>query len=328
MRRNHGSAIHERKKMGIKPPAGERRPTFLYIGAEKAGSTWIYQSLREHPDVYIPYVKDIDFFDKHYHRGFEWYLSFFDAGTTADARGEIAHDYFLSEETAERIHRHLPDVKLICCLREPVDRTLSAYLCYRKIDVSEGVDIDAFAGRVHTRKCNDYYGNLRPYYRLFDPSQILTLFFDELKSDPRRFITRIYRFIGVDPAFTPLALHEKVLPAAVPRSDFLAHLVYKGAYYARKHGLMTLLGYMKRNPILQRILYRTVTSKPAVPQSIEKKIREDFFSTRTNMEILINRPVPNGWLQTPNSATDRHPETKGSPAACRNGDDHRHGSIE
>jgi hypothetical protein len=39
-------------------------PTFLGIGAQKAGTTWLYQHLREHPDVWMPPEKELHYFDR------------------------------------------------------------------------------------------------------------------------------------------------------------------------------------------------------------------------------------------------------------------------
>ena len=39
-------------------------PTFLYIGIAKAGSSWIFEMLREHPEIYIPVAKDLRFFEE------------------------------------------------------------------------------------------------------------------------------------------------------------------------------------------------------------------------------------------------------------------------
>ena len=82
------------------PPPADVYPDFLYIGASKAGSSWIYEILREHPEVFVPLAKDIQFFDWHYDKGIDWYLSFFRPGRGKRAIGEVSHDYFLVEEAA------------------------------------------------------------------------------------------------------------------------------------------------------------------------------------------------------------------------------------
>jgi hypothetical protein len=39
-----------------------RLPTFLGIGAPKCGTTWLAECLREHPQVFVPEVKEVVYF--------------------------------------------------------------------------------------------------------------------------------------------------------------------------------------------------------------------------------------------------------------------------
>ena len=45
----------------------QREPNFLYVGAGKSGSTWIFEIFRDHPEIFVPISKDIMFFDRYYH---------------------------------------------------------------------------------------------------------------------------------------------------------------------------------------------------------------------------------------------------------------------
>jgi len=272
-------------------------PTFLYIGAEKAGSTWIHKALREHPQVFVPVAKDLGFFDQQYRRGIEWYASFFaPAGGRAKARGEISHNYFLSEETAQRIHKHLPEVKLISCLRNPVDRTISAFMYYRKMEITSKTTFEEFAFRTDILKCSDYYNNLVSYFRLFPKNNISVLLFDDLKADPSKFAKTIYDFIGVDSEFVASVIDERLLPAAEPRWDFSAHLVYKAAQFVRRKGLLNFLGRAKRNPFLNYVLYREVQERKQVPSHLRSKLRGYFEQDYGKLSELIERPLPEAWL--------------------------------
>ncbi|MEL6239626.1 MAG: sulfotransferase domain-containing protein, partial [Pseudomonadota bacterium] len=55
------------------------RINFLVIGAQKAGTTWLYEMLRQHPDVFTPATKELHFFckEQHYERGLGWYCEHF-----------------------------------------------------------------------------------------------------------------------------------------------------------------------------------------------------------------------------------------------------------
>ena len=39
-------------------------PTFLGIGAQRSGSTWLYKNLKQHPQIWLTPIKEIHFFDK------------------------------------------------------------------------------------------------------------------------------------------------------------------------------------------------------------------------------------------------------------------------
>ena len=80
-----------------------RLPNLLYIGSDKAGSTWLYQLFRTHPEIYVPAIKDLYFFDRYYGRGFEWYASFYTGWADETYGVEVCHDYLRSEAAAARI---------------------------------------------------------------------------------------------------------------------------------------------------------------------------------------------------------------------------------
>ena len=54
-------------------------PDFIYIGPDKAGSSWLHEVLLEHPQVFLTPAKGLYFFDRYYDRGLPWYVSQFDA---------------------------------------------------------------------------------------------------------------------------------------------------------------------------------------------------------------------------------------------------------
>ena len=48
-------------------------PDCLYIGAQKAGTTWLHTVLKSHKDVWLPPVKELQFLNEYYMRdSFRW----------------------------------------------------------------------------------------------------------------------------------------------------------------------------------------------------------------------------------------------------------------
>src|SRR5690606_19149476 len=112
-------------------------PNFLVIGAQKAGTTWLYDVLRRHPDIFLPETKELSYFCQldsdgnelnHFSRlDLAWYEGFFSAQDTETAIGEISPMYLCDEMAPRRIASTFPSIKLIAALRDPVERAASEY---------------------------------------------------------------------------------------------------------------------------------------------------------------------------------------------------------
>ena len=113
----------------------QKLPNFLCIGAERSGTTWLYEVLKIHPEVYLyPYIKEINFFSEHYQKGLNWYKQFFNGSRKSSykAIGDISPQYFHEKEAASRIAQDLPNIRLILFLRNPVNRAFSEYKIHNK----------------------------------------------------------------------------------------------------------------------------------------------------------------------------------------------------
>jgi hypothetical protein len=105
-------------------------PSALIIGAQRSGTTSLFNYLAQHPDVLSPLGKEIHYFDLHYARGIRWYRGRFPFSHRL-RRGSLTIDaspYYLFHPLAPaRAAQLLPDVKLVAVLRNPVDRAFSHY---------------------------------------------------------------------------------------------------------------------------------------------------------------------------------------------------------
>jgi Sulfotransferase domain len=231
-------------------------PNFLYVGPDKAGSTWLADVLDAHPHVHVAAAKDTYFFTDRYDHGLAWYARQFRGARGARVVAELCHDYLFSAAACRRIARHLPDVRLMVCLRKPSDRAFSAYLHAGKHGLYQGSfeqairDIDVLVD--HGR----YATHLRPYLDAFGRDRIYAGVFDDLQSDPQRFSDELFEWLEVEVLTLPPRLLRPRLAASAPRSRRLARWTKAGARQARAHGLARLVGAVKRSPVVQRTLYR------------------------------------------------------------------------
>jgi hypothetical protein len=284
-------------------------PNFLIIGDAKSGSTSLYHYLRQHPDVYMPHMKELRYFayddDNPYHvraksfpiKTYDEYLRQFDGVRAEKAVGEASPNYLRCPGTAKKIKTAFPDAKIIAILRNHPERLYSAYLMdFRSGRVTRPFDEEVFGRNAAMIKARLYYPDLKAYYDLFPASQIKVLLFDDLKADAGAVARELYRFLGVDDSFKPdLAAKNE---GGVPRS----RLLYSALTGSRK------------------FVKRFVTPPPALKQlgeSIErrslKKSKIDAHSRRKIVEIcqddirktqdLIGRDL-SAWLYSASPRAD------------------------
>jgi Sulfotransferase domain len=114
-------------------------PGFLIVGAQRCGTTSLFDVLRQHPAVFGARMKrkELHFFDNEYQRGLAWYQAQFPLRVSARlaARGtgmtpvafEASPYYMFHPLVPERIERDLPGVKLLVLVRDPVERAYSQH---------------------------------------------------------------------------------------------------------------------------------------------------------------------------------------------------------
>jgi len=264
------------------------KPNFIFIGPDKSGSSWLYNIFKAHPEIFVPEIKDIYFFDRYYDRGIDWYFSFFEAAPKeCKAVGELSHDYLFSAEAAKRIRKDLPDVKIFTVLRNPVEKIWSHYLFLIRSGITKKPFEIAINEIPELIEKSLYYPNLKVYYDLFEPHQIGVFLFDDLKKDSRKFAKDIFDFLGVS-YIDNLPYEEKVLPASKPRSFLVAKIVKTGANIFRQIGLETVVGKVKSNKTVQKLLYKPYKKKPKMSEETKQKLKEIVRNDIEKTSKLVN----------------------------------------
>lgn len=253
-------------------------PNFLYIGTSKAGSTWIFKVLSWHPQIHMYGGKDLNFFTHEYGNGWDWYVNQFNPTSSQPVVGEVSHSYLASPEACERIHAHLPNAKLMVCLREPVERTFSQYLDGLKNGKMHGSLDEELERTISLTERNRYGTHLQMYLDRFPREQVHIASFDELSAEPEVFAAKMFAFLGVEPLALPVELRKKVLPAGTPRVRSLAMAAKRVARLADLVGLPQLRGKLKKSRFIRNILYRPFadSEKPTITPDARARLRKMF----------------------------------------------------
>lgn len=101
-------------------------PAFLIIGAQKAGTTALFNFICQHPNVKPPTKKEIHYFDLFYERGTDWYFKNFKK-ENLHITGEATPYYLFHPLAPIRVQKILPNIKIIIIIRNPIDRAISHY---------------------------------------------------------------------------------------------------------------------------------------------------------------------------------------------------------
>jgi hypothetical protein len=260
-------------------------PNFIFIGPDKSGSSWLHEVLKAHPEVHVTPAKDIYFFDRYYDWGLDWYRERFRERGDAKVVCEVCHDYLFSPLVAERMSHDLPEVRLMVCLREPVERAFSAYLYLRKFGWTDATFEEEIVASPSLLSRGRYFSHLQPYLKRFGRERILVSRFDDLMEAPDEFAASVFRFLGVREMNLPRALQHRTLPAAVPRSARVAKLAKSGAQVLRRLGMPRLVGILKSSAALQKLLFVPYSerTRPTPELATRRRLQAEF---RDEIEAL------------------------------------------
>jgi Sulfotransferase family len=227
-----------RCELTVAAGAPQRRvPDFFIIGHAKCGTTALYEMLRRHPQIYMPAVKEPQYFARDNPQPaksrrrrwttldqtgtrpqmFDDYLSLFDEARSDQCVGEASPQYIWSHTAPGRIADAQPAARIIAILREPASFLRSLHLellqNHRETEKSFRKAIALEDARRQGRHIPRhltwprvlmyservrYVEQLRRYHAVFPPEKVLVLIYDDFRRDNEATLRTVLRFLDVD----------------------------------------------------------------------------------------------------------------------------------
>lgn len=267
-------------------------PNALYLGLPRCASTWLWTHLRDHDDVFVPAVKDIYFFDRHYDRGLRWYANLFADAGDQSVRIEFSHDYLFDPAAPRRIAADLDDPQFVIGLREPVSYLRSTMSnMERHAPTTAEVAAMTESGRLLGSALFDQF--LAPWLQVFDRSAFCVYLYEDVVADPTAAYAHVVERLGLAP-HDPGDLELPVNRSAAPRSRALASATKRGARLARRVGAEPVLGRVKANEHLRRLLYREADESPT-PWSDDAVLRQFFRPSVERLSEQLDLDLVDAW---------------------------------
>lgn len=295
-------------------------PDFLVIGAARAGTTALHRFLRQHPDVYMPSVKEPNFFA---YEGkslackgpgadyinnsiteLESYRALFSHARPGALKGEASPLYLFEPDAPANIARHIPKAKLVVVLRNPVEQAFSHYLYAVKQriepldDFVEALRSEADRLAAGWQPLFGYstfprYGEqLARYFQLFPRDQFFIRTYEDFSQNQAQFLQELFTFLGVDPTIE-VDLSERPNAGGTPKSRLIQDFLMKPNPITGAVGLVVPreLRWRIRDWLAGFNLKRGAEMPPEAREMLRERLSDDV----ARLGALLDRDF-SGWL--------------------------------
>lgn len=289
-------------------------PDFFVIGAYRSGTTLLHRALGQHPEVFVPDLKEPNFYavDGNDAATPELrarsvvdaaaYQRLYDGANGSQRCGDVSPEYLRNPAAPRRIRRTHPDAPLVAILRDPTERAWSDYLQHRARGTepcetfAEALEMqdDRRAGlsrsAPHYLDSGRYGEQIERYLDLFGPDQLLVLLYDDLQADADDVIRSVFAHVGVDPT-VEVELEDDVNASGLPRNA-----AYRALLRARRS-----VGTRLSRPLVEAVrphwdrVMRGGLVKPQLAAADRERLNDIYRDDVERLQALIGRDLGR-WL--------------------------------
>jgi hypothetical protein len=207
--------------------------------------------------------------------------------------GEVGPTYFASPSARERIAQTVPNAKIFCVFRNPVERIVSLYRLKRAYGLIPWSFEQALDRDPELLETSKYAGNLKLWRQTFGAGDVLAGIYDDLRANPQAFLNALVDFIEV-PRFTVsteqcACVHDSETMTH-PRSYLRTRSATLAAEWFKSRRMDHVVSLFRRSPLLSLALGG---GQPFPPLSREvlAKLYERFRPEVEELEVLLQRDL-------------------------------------
>lgn len=299
--------------------ADDFKVDFFIVGAARSGTTSLYHYLNQHPNIFLPNVKECNYFstveskdpftyknpkpNQHYHmkiiNSYDVYKDLYSTANDHQLKGEISPSYLWDLNAANKISIHNQDAKILITLRDPIFRAFSHYMMHFNTGYEKESDFESalesekeniWGGGNLYLEISKYFEQVKRYYDCFPVDQIKVIIYEDWVKDITATMNDIYEFLGIGEFsnYEDLQTHNQT---TAMKNKTLLNLF-------RNSGVKSIL-----KPLIPSDLGEKVKSKyftvEGETQNIEdatyNNLRTYFEEDILNLEALINIDVKAKW---------------------------------
>lgn len=290
-------------------------PEFFIVGAPKCGTTAMQEYLRQHPDIFMPDMKEIHHFaddllkhdDPFLDR--DRYLSLFAGAHEHQLIGEASVYHLFSRNAARNIKSFCPNAKIIIILRNPVDMLYSRHAQLVYNGAEDILDFEASLAAEEKRRNGElipkniriekkllhrevvkFAAQVKRYFDMFGRDKVQVIIYDDLRKDTAKVYQETLGFLNVNDSFRP---DFKVInPNKRVRTRTLQHVLKTPPSLMRIAGKL-LLPQSCRNLLLNGLKKLNTQFVPRQPMSPElrRRLQKEFTPEIKNLSELLGRDL-------------------------------------
>ena len=272
--------------------------TFFCIGAAKSGTSTLHDILKNHPDIYLPEIKETKFLSKNYSKGVDWYFrKYFNNLKNERAIGEIYPCLTLNDGPKKLRDSFGRNLKLLAIFRNPVDRAYSNFLAQKRIYKHDLSFEQALEQLPYLVENGLYAKNLKCFFEYFDIDNTRCYIFEnDLIKNKQQMLNDVQNFLGVK----QLILQTKIKSNSAwkPKSKILNRLIYNRPKFidrSIKYFIRSISARQKIRIFLNRINSKTIQSPRLTNEYRKELIYKYFYSDIKELETILKRDLSNWY---------------------------------